>query len=159
MHFFVGILHHLGSFCRIVGSLLLHILAEAAEVVFEIVEAPVRIGLGVLRFVTQAACVLGTSLRTGPGVDANLEALGVNVVGQRLHVGEFAIGVDVALSITLTLPGVVNVHVDVPGVFHAGGHHGIGGGADIRIVHLAGKEVPAVPAHGRRRRQCGALCE
>ena len=57
----------------------------------------------------------------------------MNVIGKRLHVGKFAVGVDVALRIPLALPGVVNIHVDVPGILHAGGDHGVRCCADILI--------------------------
>ena len=85
----------------------------------------------------------------------------MDVVGESLHVGKFAVGVDDALRVALTLPGVVNVDVDVSGVAHAAGDHGIGGGAHIGIVDLAGEVVPAVPSHGRRGGEGGGLggCE
>ena len=51
----------------------------------------------------------------------------MDVVGERLHVGKLAVGMDDALRVALALPGVVDVDVDVAGIAHAGGNHGVGG--------------------------------
>ena len=45
------------------------------------------------------------SLWPGRGVDADLETLGVNVVGQRLHVGELRVGMEHAVGVALAFPG------------------------------------------------------
>ena len=73
-------------------------IAGAAPVVLEIVNTPGGLGLGVLRLVAVAACIAGTGLGARAGVDAELQSLGVDVVGERLHVGELVVGVDVSVQ-------------------------------------------------------------
>ena len=73
----------------------------------------------------------------------------MNVVGKRLHVRKFVVGVEDAACVALAFPGVVDVDVDVAGVFHAGGDDLVGGVANVLVGDFAGEEVPAVPAHGR----------
>ena len=77
----------------------------------------------------------------------------MNVVGQRLHVGEFVIGVQHAIRVALAFPGVVDVDVNVAGIFHAGGDNLVGGVANVLVSDLAGEVVPTVPAHGRSLRR------
>src|ERR1035441_2100554 len=98
----------------------------SAPVVFEIVDAPGRVGLGVLFFVLVAALVAGAGLGTGRGIDAEFEALAVDVGGQRLHVGEFVVGGDIAGGIAAGFPGIVDVDVDIAGLAHAGLDDGVG---------------------------------
>ena len=81
----------------------------------------------------------------------------MDVGGERLHVGEPAVGLDAALGVALALPGVVDVDVDITRIPHAGGDHGVGCGAHVGVGDLFGKVVPAVPSHGRRGRQLRGL--
>ena len=62
--------------------------------------------------------------------------------------GNFAVAVDDAGGVSVALPGVVDVDVDVAGVAHAGGDEEVGGVADVFVGDFAGEEVPAIPAHG-----------
>ena len=77
---------------------------EAAQVVLEVIDAPVGIHLGVLFFVAERAFVVGAGLGAGRGVDAELEALGVDVVGERFHVRELGVGVEDAAARRACLP-------------------------------------------------------
>ena len=104
---------------------------------------------GVLLLVAEAAFVTAAGLGAGAGVDAELEALGVDVVAEGLHVGEAVVGVEDALGVALALPGVVEVDVDVAGVLHAGGDELVGGAADVGVGDVVGEVVPTVPAHRR----------
>ena len=122
---------------------------EAAEVVLEVVEAPGGVEIGVLLFVAEGGGVASAGLGAGAGVDADFQSLGVDVVGEGFHVGEFRVGVQDAGGVALAFPGVVDVDVDVAGVFHAGGDELVGGAADVFVGDFVGEEVPAVPAHGR----------
>jgi hypothetical protein len=82
VHLFVGSLHetHLGGV--VVGSLLLHhFWNEAAQVVLEIVDAPGCVELGVLLLVAQRALVASASLGPRRGIDADLQPLGMHVIG------------------------------------------------------------------------------
>ena len=63
-----------------------------APVVLDVVDAPLRPRLDVLRLVLVAPGEsLLTGARAGRRIDADLEALAVHVVGERLHVGEFVV--------------------------------------------------------------------
>src|ERR1019366_4083855 len=134
-------------------------LVAAAPVVFQVVDAPLGPSLGILCFVPVAGFISGAGPGTGSGIDAELEALGVDIVGQGFHVGEFFVGEDVAVFIAAghpgafdhaaLLPGVVDVDVDVAGLAHAGGSDGVGHPADGRVIDATGELVPTVPTHGR----------
>jgi len=86
----------------------------------------------------------------GVGIDAKLQALAMNEIGQRLDAGRkvFRIGNDVAFVVARELPAVVDDDVLVAGIFHAGLHHGVGGLAKKIFVDVTLEFVPAVPAHG-----------
>src|SRR5262249_9577097 len=138
-HFFVNRLH-VGGLVDFVG---------AAPVVLQIVDTPGAPGLRVLLFVLVAALVIGTGFGAGGRVDADLEALAVDIIGQRFHVGKLAVGLNVPLGVAPSLPRVVDVDVDVTGVFHAARDHGVGDFADGFVIDLFGELIPTVPTHGR----------
>ena len=153
VHLGVSGAHHAHLLGLVVGRLLLHhLLDEAARVVLQVVDAPLGVELGVLLLVIVRGLKTGAGLRSRRGIDANLQPFGVDIIRQRFHVGELRIRVQHSVRDALTLPGVVDIHVDVARVFHAGGDELVGGGADVLVAHLSGKEVPAVPAHRRRKR-------
>ena len=99
-----------------------------------------------------ASLVSGTRQRPRRRVDAELQALCVHVVRERLHVGEFPIGQNPARCIASSLPGVVDVHVKIAGALHPRGDHRVGDRAHRRIVDGASEMIPTVPPH--RRRSC-----
>ena len=63
----------------------------------------------------------------GVAVDAELQALGVHIVGQRLDaVGKFlGVGNDVVVAVASALPQVVDEDVLVAGLHEAVLHHGV----------------------------------
>src|SRR5215472_13433324 len=124
--------------------------AGATPVVLEVIDAPFSVGFCVLGFVAVAAFITGAGVRTGRGVDAELQSLGGNIVGERLHVGELLVAMNNAFGVAVALPGVVDVEVDVSGIAHTAGDEGIGHFADRLVVNLAREEIPAVPAHRGR---------
>ena len=81
----------------------------------------------------------------------------MNIVGKRLHIGEFFIWVEYALRVAFTLPGVVDVHVDVASIAHSGGNECIGCIANCFVIHFFGEIVPTVPSHWRSGSQLGCL--
>src|SRR3989442_9301714 len=85
------------------------------------------------------------------GVDAEFEALGVHVVGERLDAVGEARGIrhESSLRVTYHLPAVVDHDVPIPSVAHAARDHGVGGFADQPVRDVAPEVVPAVPAHRR----------
>nr|GFC74764.1 hypothetical protein [Tanacetum cinerariifolium] len=121
-----------------------------APVVLEVVDAPTGVLLGILKLVAPAAGPPAARLRARIGVDAKLEAFAVDVIGQRLHTRRKALGIGLneALCIALAVPAVVDVDVGVAGVLHAASHHGISHFLNQFLIDVAGKLVPAVPAHG-----------
>ena len=47
---------------------------------------------------------------------------------------------------------IVDVHILIAGGLHAAADHGVGSFTDEFFAHVAGKFIPAVPAHGWRQR-------
>ena len=79
--------------------------------------------------------------------------LRMDVIGERLHVRKLFVGMNLALRIALTHPGIVHAD-DVEAVRgQAALHHPVGGLPDLGIVDGARPDVPGIPAHGRRQRQ------
>ena len=99
-----------------------------APVVFQIVDAPLGVGECVLVFVATAAGVAGAGGVAGVGVDADLQAFGVDIIGQGFHAGgeAFFIDLNLAVFVALAVPAVVDVDVFVARVFHAGCDHSVG---------------------------------
>ena len=124
-------------------------ISGAAQVVLQVVNAPGSIGFGILHFVAETAFIHGAGLWSGRRVDTNLQSLGMHVIREGLHVGKLPVGDDISFRVPFILPGVINIDIDVSQLAHAGGHHGIGHGADRGVIDFAREFVPAVPTHGR----------
>ena len=109
-----------------------------APVVLDVVEAPLRPRLRVLRLVLVAP---GVSLLAGPwprrGINADLESFAVDVVGEGFHVGEFLVRRDLAVRVARAFPGVVDVDVRVALCGEPARYERVRGGADPRIVDHA----------------------
>ena len=104
----------------------------AAPVVLEVVDAPRGVALRVLRLVVLRARPPGAGLRPRVGVDPELEALRVDVVGERLHPRREALRVDHdrAVGGAAHLPAVVDDDVLVAGGLHAARDERVGRAAD-----------------------------
>ena len=63
----------------------------AAPVVLQVIDAPGRVHLGVLLFIPVAARITAAGAWPRRRIDSDLQALGVHVVGERLHVGELLV--------------------------------------------------------------------
>src|SRR6266704_3344946 len=87
--------------------------------------------------------------RAGVRFQADLQALGMVVVGEGLDAGgeSFRVGDNVAGGVTADLPAIVNDDVFVTGVLHAAGDEGVGGRLDELLGNVAAETVPTVPAH------------
>ena len=116
-----------------------HHLAEAAQIVLQIINSPVGVGLRVLFFVIVAAFKSGASFWSGRRINSQLQSFAVNVIGERFHVGKFFVGLDDALRVAFAFPGVIYIDVNVSGVAHAGGDHRVGLRADSGVVNFATK--------------------
>src|SRR5215469_2361391 len=97
----------------------------------------------------QTTLVLCTSLRSWRRINANLQPFAVDKVGQRLHVWELAVGLNVPFRIAHTLPGVVDVDVDVSRVPHSARYHRLCLRANSGIVNFVVEMIPAIPSHWR----------
>ena len=128
-----------------------------APVVFEIVESPGGILLGVFLFVLPTGLEAGAGLGSGRGINPNFKAFGMDVIGQRFHVRELGVRMDHALRVALTFPGVVDIHINIAGVPHSACHDLIGRVTNILVGDLIGEIVPAIPAHWRRFCDCWRL--
>ncbi len=136
---------------HVVGRLLLHhVLTKAAQVVLQIIDAPVGVHLGVLLFVPQRSRIARARLVSRARVDADLQPLRVHIIRKRLHVGKLLVRMQQAVLVALAFPRVVDVHVDVPCVLHAAGDNLIRGIANVLVRYLSEEVVPAVPPHRRR---------
>ena len=139
--------------------------AVRAPVVFEEVEAPLDEAGRVLRLVLPGPVEARACEGAWRCVDARLEPVTVDVVGQRLHVGKAAVGVDhPALVPRRDLlvrilgprpahPRIVDVHVVVAVIRHARLDHDVGRLAHQGVARLLVEGVPVVPAHRRGERQ------
>src|SRR5262245_12351783 len=56
---------------------------------------------------------------------------------------------NVAVRVARTLPSVVDVYVDIPGISHAVTRHGVRDSPNCRVVDAVGELVPTAPSHGR----------
>src|SRR3984957_19804402 len=124
--------------------------AGAAEIVFKIVHTPRRISGCVLLFMPITTFIPCAGLRSWRGVNANLQSLRMNIIGKSLHVRKFCVCDDIAIGVSPSLPGVINVDVDVPGFAHPAGDDSVSRLTDGGIIHFPCKLVPAIPAHGGR---------
>src|SRR5260370_20448921 len=100
----------------------------AAPVILQIIHTPSRILPRVLKLISTAARTALASLCSGVGIQAEFQAFGMDIVGERLHARRkmFGIGHDVPVAVALHLPAVIDNNVLVAGILHAGGDHRIG---------------------------------
>ena len=124
---------------------------EIAEIVFQVVHAPLREGARVHKFMVEGGGVARAGLHPGAGIHAEFEAQAVHVVRKGLHaVGEFGgVGHQTALFVPfLQAPAVVDHDVIVARVQIALFLHHPGRFPDQFVGNVAAEGVPAVPAHG-----------
>ena len=139
--------------------------AVGAPVVLEEVEAPLREAGRVLCLVLPGPVKARARERARRRVDARFQPQAMDVVGQRLHVGEAAVGVDHAAFVPRrnllvrilgprpAHPRIVDVHVLVTMIRHARLDHDVGRLAHQGVARLLVEGVPVVPAHRRGERQ------
>ncbi len=123
-----------------------------APVVFQIVDAPRGIRLGVLLLVFVSAGKARAGLCARAVVHAEFETLRVEVVAEGLHAARELLGIghEIAVGIALSgAPAVVDHDVLIAGVPHAILGHRVGHAADEFFIDVAGERVPTVPAHRR----------
>jgi hypothetical protein len=98
-----------------------------APIDFDVVDAPFRIGLGILEFVTQAPRPLLTSQRSCIRVETEFQSFAVDIIRKRFDAGRKSrrVGDDCPIRIAADLPAIVDVHVLVAGSLHPGAEHGV----------------------------------
>src|SRR6185312_6683153 len=123
-----------------------------AIVVLQIVDPPRREGIGVLGFVALSAGLARARLGRRALVNAQLEALAVNVGGERRDAARElrSVPLKVSTGVTPAHPAVVDVDVLVSDGGHAARNEGVGDALDQGLAGAASEGVPRVPAHGRR---------
>src|SRR3546814_18530592 len=80
---------------------------------FQIVESPIGKGLGVLLNMSVASFIAGAGPRTLRRVNADLQPLRMDIIGERLHVGKLRIGLQHAVGVALALPAIVDVDIKI----------------------------------------------
>ncbi len=123
-----------------------------APVFLHVIDAPLGERPRVLLLVAVCAGPALAGLTPRVGVDAELQSLGVHVVGERFDAAGKARGVrdEPSLGVARHLPAIVDHDVLVAGVAHAVGGHGVGRFLDELRAHVAAEVIPAVPTHRRR---------
>ena len=101
-----------------------------------------------------AAFISRTRLWAGRRINADLQALCVNVIHQSLHIAKFLVGLDSSLLIANAFPTVIYIYVNIASILHAVAGNCIGGRSNISGRNFASKMIPAIPSH---RRSCRTL--
>ena len=129
------------SLCTVVGCI--------AVVIFKVVYAPRGKGACILLLKPIACGISGTGKLCRIGVDAQLQPLGVYIVGQGLYAARKLLGVgyQVVAVVASSLPAVVYKDVFIAGIAVAALHHGIGRLAYQLFVDVSLKLVPGHPSH------------
>ena len=123
-----------------------------AVIVLEVVDTPGGVGVDIDLLVTEGTGSASTGLVAGIGVETELEALGVDVVGESLHAGGETLRIfddNVGLWVTVDLPAVVEVEVLVAELEESLLDHGIGGVSGELLGNVAAELVPGVETHLR----------
>src|SRR5260370_24156257 len=74
----------------------------------------------------------------------------MHILRKRFHVRELLVGLYVSILVALGFPSVVDVDVNVAGIAHAAGCHGVRALAHGFVVDSSGEFVPTAPTHRRR---------
>src|SRR6185312_4995671 len=120
-----------------------------APVFLDVIDVPRGIGARILHFMSVGAGSSLARFRSCVRIDAELESLAVDVVGERRDAVRKTRGVrnDGSVRGARHLPAVVDHNVLVSGVPHPVRCHGISSLPDQRLAHVATEMVPAVPSH------------
>src|ERR1041384_1575247 len=121
----------------------------------DVIDSPRGVSLSVLRLVIETTRTFLASHRAGIGINSQLQALRVNVIGEGLDAVRKAdwIGDDRPIRIAADLPAVVDVHVLIAGLFHSTRCNSVHNFFDELLAHIAAKLVPTVPPHRGRSRK------
>ena len=123
-----------------------------AVIVLEVVDTPGGVGVGIDLLVTEGTGSASAGLVAGIGVETELEALGVDVVGESLHARGEGLGVfndDVSVVITVNLPAVIEVEVLVAELEESLLDHDISSILGELLGNVAAELVPGVETHLR----------
>ena len=121
-----------------------------AVIVLEVVDTPGGVGVDIDLLVTEGTGSASTGLVAGIGVETELEALGVDVVGESLHAGGETLRIfddNVGLWVTVDLPAVVEVEVLVTELEESLLDHDIGSISGELLGNVAAEFLPGVETH------------
>ena len=121
-----------------------------AVIVLEVVDTPGGVGVDIDLLVTEGTGSASAGLVASIGVDAELEALGVDVVGESLHAGGETLRIfndNVSLLITVNLPAVIEVEVLVAELEESLLDHDIGSISGELLGNVAAEFLPGVETH------------
>ena len=132
-----------------------------APVIFQVIDSPLGVHESILILVPEAARITGAGIGAGIAVNAQFQALSVEIVGQSLHPRRelLRVLVDKALRIPLSVPAVVQVEIDISGIHKAVLDHLVGDVLDQGLVDIRLELVPGTPPHLRRVSQSFPLRE
>src|SRR5262249_37189350 len=87
---------------------------------------------------------------SGIGIEAKLQALGVDVIGEGFHSGRESLRAceDEAVFVAAHLPAIVDHDLLIAGVLHAARNHRVRHGLNHFLADVAGELVSCVAAHG-----------
>ena len=141
------------SHCAVALACRCAVFRRVAVVILQIVDAPRGEGACVLLLKAQACCPSATSELRCIRVDAELQSLRVNIVGERLYARRelLRVGYDVVLSVASALPEVIDEDIFVAGIAKSAFDHSVGCLAYELLVDVSLKEVPCHPTHWRFR--------
>src|SRR5215470_2525308 len=128
-----------------------------APVVLQIIDAPSGVLDAILILVTEASGASGAGFRPSIGIDSEFQTQRMDVVADSFHAVRKMLGIpdDVPAGIATHLPAVVNIDVNVSGIFHARLHNRVRHALDQVFADVTGELVPRVPTHGGSEREVG----
>ena len=120
-----------------------------AVIIFQIVDAPRSKGAGILLLEAVTGCPSAAGKLSRIRIDAQLQALGVDIIGKRLDAIRKFLRVwnDVVVAVTTALPQVINEDVLVTSISESMFHHGIGSFLNQFLADVPLKEIPGHPSH------------
>ena len=128
-------------------------IAVGTPVVFQVIDAPGGVDVGVLLFVLPASGVIAAGFGSGRGIDADFQPLAMDITGEGFHAGKLRVGLNDPGGIAARFPGIIDVDILEPVRGQTGGDQLVGSIADFLRVDYPGPDVPRVPAQRRGQSQ------
>src|SRR6185437_9447678 len=134
-------------------------IAVRTKVIFQIVDTPVTIGPRILQLMLPASEIATAGSGAGGRVDTELQSKTVYIVGRRLEIGEFVVGVDLPVGTAIRrFPAIVDIDIG-PSVCAKLIRHLSGRDPHLLVIHAESPGIPAVPAQHRCQPDQGAYAD